>query len=660
MGALIFTSIQTPLRAQETPVVQPVRYTQPAWWFGAAGGANFNFYRGTTQQLTSDFIVPTAFHDGQGIGFFAAPLIEFHRPGTRLGFMLQAGYDSRKGSFDQVKSPCNCPEDLETDLDYVTIEPSLRLAPFKSNFYLYAGPRLALNLNNNFTYQKGINPDYPNQVADPDVNDEFSNTNRTIISMQIGAGYDIPLSSEAKQTKVVLSPFVSFQPYFGQNPRSTESWNLTTLRAGVALKFGRGRKVEVPVIEPVPIAVVVPEPEVTFTTNSPKNIPGEITVTEVFPLRNYVYFDLGSTDIPNRYVKLNKNEVKDFKEDQLNLSTPENMSGSSQRQMVVYYNILNILGDRLVKNPSTSITLVGSSEKGPKDGRVMTESVKTYLVDVFGISESRIATEGRNKPKINEEQPGGTLELALLREGDRRVSIESNSPALLMEFRSGPDTPLKPVKIVTIPEAPVDSYVTFNTAGADTAFTSWSLKIADEKGEVQNFGPYTQELVSIPGKDILGTHPEGDYKITMVGQTRSGKSIKKETSAYVVLWTPPASEEMMRFSIIYEFNNAKAIQMYDKYLTEMVTPKIPVNGTVVIHGHTDIIGGEDNNLKLSLARANDTKSIIANALAKADRTDVKFEVYGFGEVQSSAPFGNNTPEERSYNRSVIIDLVSGK
>jgi hypothetical protein len=36
--------------------------------------------------------------------------------------------------------------------------------------------------------------------------------------------------------------FVSFQPYFGQNPRSTETWNITTVRAGVALKFGQGKK----------------------------------------------------------------------------------------------------------------------------------------------------------------------------------------------------------------------------------------------------------------------------------------------------------------------------------------------------------------------------------------------------------------------------------
>lgn len=658
VGSFILTGIQSPLQAQEKPVA---KYIMPSWWFGVAGGANFNFYRGTTQQLTSDFIVPTAFHNGQGIGFFAVPLIEFHRPESRLGFMLQAGYDSRQGKFDQMESPCNCPEDLNTDLNYVTIEPSLRIAPFKSNFYVYGGPRLAFNLDNNFTYQQGINPALPEQVADPEINGVFSNTNKSVISMQIGAGYDISLSAEAKQTQVVLSPFVAFHPYFGQNPRSTESWNLTTVRAGIALKFGRGHQVSVPeeVIVPV-VEVVVVEPEVTFTAHSPKNIPVERRVRETFPIRNYVFFNLGSTDIPDRYVLLRKGQVKDFREDQLEVTTPKELTGRSKRQMTVYYNVLNILGDRMIKYPTATITLVGSSMKGPNEGRAMATSVKTYLVDVFEIAPARITLDGRVKPKIPSEQPGGKLELELLREGDRRVSIISNSPELLMEFQSGPDTPLKSVEIVDIQVAPIESYVSFNVSGADTAFTSWSLEIADEQGKVQSFGPYTKEVVSIPGKSILGTRPEGDYKIILIGQTKSGNVLKKETKAHLVLWTPSKDEEMMRFSVLYEFNNSKAIAVYEKYLTEVVIPKIPDGGTVIIHGHTDVIGGEENNLKLSIARANDVKGILENGLAKAGRTDVKFEENGFGEDQSLAPFNNKYPEERFYNRSVIIDIIPAK
>jgi len=635
---------------QMSTMAQEAQYEKPTWLFGVAAGANFNFYRGTTQRLNANLTVPTAFHDGDGIGLFAAPLVEYHFPDSVWGIMLQTGYDNRQGDWDQVKSPCNCPMDLSTDLSYITVEPSVRIAPFKNGLYVYGGPRLAFNLDKSFTYEKGTNPDVPSQIAGPAINEDFGNVENTIISMQVGAGYDIPLSSNTQKTQFVLSPFVSFQPYFGQNPRATESWNITTVRVGAALKFGQGRK---SVVEEAEVVV----PLVGFTVNSPENIPGERLVTETFPLRNYVFFEKESTEIPSRYVLLNKDKVKDFKEDQVEVNTPKDLSGRSKREMAVYYNVLNILGDRMGKNPSSTITLVGSSEKGPEDGKLMAGSVKKYLVDVFGIDATRIAIEGRNKPKIPSEKPGGTRELDLLREGDRRVSIESNSPALLMEFQSGPNAPLKPVQIKGLQEAPVESHVTFKAEGAKEAFSSWKLELTDENGLVQNFGPYTEEEVSLPGKTILGTNTEGDYKVKMVGTTKDGGIVTEESNINVVLWTPSELEEGMRFSILYEFDDSKAIAMYEKYLTEIVAPKIPENGKVIIHGYTDVIGETDNNQELSLARANDVKNILENAMSNAKRSDVTYEVHGSGEDEALAPFGNKLPEERSYNRTVVIDLI---
>jgi outer membrane protein OmpA-like peptidoglycan-associated protein len=128
----------------------------------------------------------------------------------------------------------------------------------------------------------------------------------------------------------------------------------------------------------------------------------------------------------------------------------------------------------------------------------------------------------------------------------------------------------------------------------------------------------------------------------------------------MVLWTPSEREEGLRFSIIFEFNESKAITIYEKYLTDIVTPKIPKGGTVIIHGHTDIIGDAAHNLELSLARANEVKGIIENALSNAGRTDVKFEVHGFGKDESLSPFENKVPEERFYNRTVIIDIMPPK
>lgn len=624
---------------------QVEEYTKPSWIFGVAAGANFNFYRGSTFMLNENFTPPTAFHKGNGVGLFIAPTIEYHKPDSRFGFIFQAGYDSRRGSFDQVTTPCNCPADLKTKLSYITIEPSLRFTPFRSNLYLYGGPRFAFLQDKSFTYEQGTNPDFPLQVQNPDVKGDFSDVNKTIISMQIGLGYEIPLNTTTSKTQFVLSPFIAYHPYFGQNPRGVETWNITTLRAGMVLKFGQGQLIELPI-----------DGEVTFSANPPTNVKYVKVVREVFPIRNYVFFNEGSTEIPNRYVILNKNEVKDFKEDQVQLNTPKNMSGRSERQMLVYYNILNILGDRMVKNPNTTVTLVGSSENGRQEGLIMAENIKNYLTTVFEIKENRIVVEGRDKPLVPSEQIGGTKELGLLKEGDRRVTIESNSPELLIEFQSGKNAPLKPIEIIIGDENPSNDVV-FDVKGAEEALKFWSLQIIDEKGKVQNFGPYAEEQVNIPRKTIMGNQPENDYKIIMTGTTKSGKIINQESTMHLTPYVAPVVQESIRFSVIYEFNESKSIAIYDKYLTEIVAPKIPQNATVIITGHTDVIGEIDYNKNLSLARVNDVKSILEKSLAAAGRTDVTFKVRGEGEDEKLAPFDNKYPEERFYNRTVIIDIV---
>lgn len=644
MILLIALSISTKAQEVERP--------QPKFWIGVSGAVNYNMYTGTTQTLNSTIKAPAAFHEGFGFTPYGSLLFEY-RPTRVLGFMLNLGYDNRGGSFTETMSPCNCPEDLKTPLSYVVVEPSIRITPFKSGLYVYLGGAYSYNINKSFTYTFDVDP----EARFNSVKGDFSDINQSVISGFVGLGYDIPLSARTSANQVSLSPFVSYHPYFGQHPRSVESWSLSTVRGGVAIKFGKTQPI--PVVVPTPVAVIVPVvvPEVEFSVISPKNILVERRVRETFPIRNYVFFDQGSTEIPDRYVLLRKNQVSEFKEDQLEVFAPKSLSGRSDRQMTAYYNILNILGDRMAKNPSTNIELVGSSENTQQEGLKMAESVKKYLVDIFGIAPLRITTTGNTRPEIPSEQWGGTKELVLLGQDDRRVSIKTKSPELLMEFQSGEDVPLKPVEINAIQEAPLDSYITINVEDADEAFSSWRLETTDDDGVVQKFGPYDQEQISIPGKAILGKRAEGNYKMTMIGTTKAGNTVKKETQKHLVLWTPAADEQGMRYSVIYEFNDSKSIKMYEKYLSEVVTPKIPQNATVIVHGHTDAIGDPVNNKILSLARANDVKSIIAAELAKKGRNDVKFEVYGFGEDEVASPFDNKLPEERFYNRSVIIDII---
>jgi outer membrane protein OmpA-like peptidoglycan-associated protein len=616
--------------------------TQPRWWFGVSGAANINLYSGTTQRLNNSLIVPTAFHKGNGIRPYGSLLMEY-RPAGMLGFMLNVGYDGRGGKFDSVMAPCDCPATLKTNLDYITVEPALRLGVPKTNLFFFAGPRVAFAMQKEFNYT---------QLKQPDTNEDFSEINSTIFSGQIGMGYDLPISSANSKTKASLSPFISYHPYFGQDARNIESWSVSTVRAGIALKFGRAGKAkdtEVP-------TVAIPLRDVTFAVRAPKTIPVKRLVSETLPLRNSVFFNEGSTAIPTRYVHLTNNQASAFKEVSLQNEQSTNMTGRSARQLNVYYNILNILGDRMRANPGAAIALSGASANGPQEGKLFAEAVKQYMVSVFGIDASRISTNGRTKPLIPSEQPGGTKELVLLREGDRRVDITSASPELLMEVGGGM---MKPVQILATQIDPLDSHVIFSVDGANALLKSWTLDLTDEKGTIQHYGPFTRDQESMTGTSILGTNKSGNYKVVMLGETKNGLTVKKESTVSLVR-QDETTEKGFRYSILFDFNKSNSIASYDKFLSDVVSPLITSGSTVIVHGHTDIIGEEDYNHKLSHSRAIETQKIIQRALTNASKSNVTFETFGFGEDSNRTPFENKLPEERFYNRTVIIDIIPGK
>ena len=636
--------------AGTTLQAQTIQRTQPTWWFGVSGAANFNFYRGTTQMLNQTVTTPTAFHKGDGIKPYASVLAEY-RPGKVWGGMLNIAYDNRGGKFDEVLAPCDCPANLSTNMSYVAIEPSLRIAPFANAFYIFAGPTISFNVKKDFTYT---------QDKQDDKTGEWSDVSKTLFSGQAGMGIDIPVSAAASTTQMTLSPFVSFLTDFGHEPRDVESWSNYTIRAGVALKFGSGKKGAAAIIPQEVIVPVIADKNVDFSVRAPKMVPVNRPVKETFALRNSVFFDNGSAAIPARYVQLSNSNAQLFNEDKLQQNQPANLTnGRSARQMAVYHNILNIMGDRLRANPNSNITLTGASDNNPAEGKMMAENIKQYLVNAFGINASRITTVGRDKPVIPSEKPGATNELELLRAGDRRVDITSTSSDLLLQV-GGVNSPyLKPVQITTVQEDPLDSHVIFNATGAEEALKSWTVDVTDEQGTVKRYGPYYGEKASIPGKTILGDNTAGNYKIVMLGETKSGKLIQKETSLSLAKSEDP-KQEGLRYSILFDFDESKSIASYEKFLAEVVSPLITDNATVIIHGHTDIIGQDLYNQNLSAERAAGAQKIIEAALAKAGTKNVKFETNGYGEDVSTSPFENNLPEERFYNRTVIIDIIPAK
>jgi len=652
LGVLFFVGFQSNLLAQDT------KFTRSPWWFGTAVGANYNLYHGASiLNLNSTLFVPSAFLEGNGIGPFAAPLIEYHPSDSKLGFMLQAGFDSKKGSFNQVISTGIFTEDLSTHLAYFTIEPSIRLNLFNSNFYLFSGPRLSINIDKSFQYDLRINPDHPDQGSSAYSAGEFSDINKTLISMQIGGGYDLFLSAKNKHSQVILSPFFAFQPYFGQKILSSESWNLTTLRAGIALKFGHGIKTALPEKIFLPV-VISTEPKASYLITEPKKIAPGTNDSELLSERKNVYFNLRSSEIKDPFSKSGKDQLKNFKSNQKEINIPENLEDPSFRKAIQEDNFLSILGAYMIKDSSNKITLVGSSTKDVSAGLQMAKSVKMFLVRVYGINASKIAIKGQKRLRIHKAQSGNKFELAVIRQVDRQVLVQTKSKGLALKFQVGlNNNRLSPLKIYDVPEINNEGVVSFTTKGANQVFSSWSLKIAEDQSKVRSFGPFTKDSVSIPKKYLLGDKPAGKFDISMIGQLKSGQVIRKDTTALLAAWPVFITDKIKRFSILYELNNSESVNNLSQYLRTVVTPEIPSGAKVIIHGHSESVNFGNNELKSFLIRENDIQRIIEFSLLQAKRADVQFQVFDFGLDQTIAPFENKTPGIDFLNRTIIIDIL---
>ena len=229
---IILTGLNLPAYSQNKPEKSWIKPTQPSWWFGVAGGVNFNSYRGYTSALNYDINASPAFNKGSGVGGSVTALIQFHQPGAIWGVMLQQGLDNRTGNFE------NSGRRLEAKITYFTTEPSIMIMAPKTNLYFYAGPRFGFLLSTPFTYKEQNSPEYPQASRNPKA--YIKNFEKITTSMQVGVGYDVRLfAGTLKETFVVLSPYITYLPALNQNLRTIETLKLNTIRAGIVLKAGR-------------------------------------------------------------------------------------------------------------------------------------------------------------------------------------------------------------------------------------------------------------------------------------------------------------------------------------------------------------------------------------------------------------------------------------
>jgi outer membrane protein OmpA-like peptidoglycan-associated protein len=222
----------------------------------------------------------------------------------------------------------------------------------------------------------------------------------------------------------------------------------------------------------------------------------------------------------------------------------------------------------------------------------------------------------------------------------------------------GPPDIMQPVRIVSIQEEPLTNDVVF-TLPNDTLFASWSVELTGPDGTPQFYGPFAGAIGRVAGKPLLAGRESAEFTARIIGQNSDGVQRASGTRGFRLQSAIDEEVAADRYSILFEFDDSRTVQTYERFLTETVAPAIPHASVVVVHGHTDQIGDVDHNAKLSQSRAAETQKVLSNELRKQGKF-VTFDTYGFGEDEQRAPFNNTNPEHRYYNRTVVIEVVQGE
>ena len=623
------TAVQAQEMAEEP--VAPVR-------FGILGGANFN-----SVGVGGDNPLPVPrsedLSDGSGFGPYGGIIFEYNPAPKVLGIQGRVTYDSRTADFEAGDDV------VEANIAYLAIEPGMRINLGSPKFHFVAGPSFNVLARNSFDFDT-------NGVVTEGV--EYGRINDVTFGLWGGVGFDIPISDMSENgNQWYLTPFFEGSWMVDQvkNLSSTDNlddtWSTVTVRGGVQLKYGIGG----PESEPIPTDVVdVTPPSSSLTARIQTPVGGVVErrpMIEYLPLLNYVFFDTAQTAIPTEYRKLSTSQAQGFDESNLMVvdePSAGNSDGStrSERQMDVYYNVMNIMADRLEKASSSKITVVGSGLDIAK-AQERAESVKNYIVSTFGIDANRIAVKSQLKP-VNKSGTRATPkeDLPLVAEENIRVEIFSDNVDLL-----------KPVKLKVFQDEPVESDMVVSV-DATVPVTRWNVDVTGN-GYSQSYGPFYGSTARINAAPILGSKSSGTYTAKVTAMDRSGNTLTS-TQNFTLNKTILDPITSTRYSILFEYDDSESLKQYEEFLRETVAPNIPTGSVVYIHGHTDIAGMEDYNQDLSTKRAMEAQRILSSEVKKMGR-DVQFESYGFGETQYRAPFGNDTPEERYYNRSVMIEII---
>ncbi len=390
------------------------------------------------------------------------------------------------------------------------------------------------------------------------------------------------------------------------------------------------------------VSYVLPPPTIT---------PASLTIEEIktidaSPMLGHIYFANGSSEILPQYVRFaGPGETAGF--------DPEQLRGTLEK----YYQVLNIVGKRLIDHPETMITLVGcnantGTEKGKKNlSTQRAEAIRDYLQKGWNIAPERIAIEARNLP----EMPS----VSQLKEGqaeNRRVEIRSTDPAIL--------SPIPSIYLATHIDTPALTLRTNVAAPRD--IVRWKITAANASGNLAELAgegaPASEVKVPLPTKNLRTMATGGAIAVKMELQDNKGRSVVFAPEPIKVTFIETrqrlAQKQDLKVQekyalILFDFDK-DTIDARNQEIVNKVVARIRElpQATVEIVGHTDSIGKEAYNIKLSDRRALAVFKLLAAAYGKNASDRIRYSGVG----PNTPLYDNLSPEARSFNRTVTITL----
>ena len=675
---LIFVIFSTSVKAQPE---HPAR-------IGIGGEYGSNISQTYIQSFAGDFLCGV-FQKGSapGVSFFG--MAEIPLPLNNFSLMPRLGYRDLSSSF--ITKPFNNEfardsvsagifqvyrqRNFVTNVKTLSLDALLAWRPF-GQLHVAAGAGVAILLHHTYDQtEKLLTPGAvykDNLLSTHNVSSGVFDVKTFAATLEIGAGYDIAVSPHVNLSPQIRASF-PITPISTTNGSNYRTW---TIGGVIALMYAIPEAAPIehippPLQEPAPQPIAEIKNEEPLLTKSILRVSvkavgvtesGEevlepvvaiqnVRVTDVAPTLNYLFFDDGSSSIPERYHSYStENDTRSF--DPTSLYKLDALG--------IHYEVLNILGKRMQEKTASKITITGTrSLHSPGDSAgasdislLRAEHVAKYLQDAWGIAPSRIRIRSRALPEQASD------EIALTGQAEnRRIEITTNTPSLLEPLETH-----RLERTATPPKISFQSDITSNAGIKSQIITiKQSGKIIktidglspESKGEM---------LWDIAKGNVMTGSDSVTWQMDIVDSvgatvTINGNiKIKKEVlnKTHHVSDTT-ADKTLERFHLLlFDYSSSAELNSISDEIFERIANSITPDSHVSLVGHTDITGDPNYNEHLSYDRASRALVLLSSRLHKLGRSSPPFNLEARGA--KDILFDNTNAEGRFLSRTVRITV----